>query len=101
MPLRGKAGSKLQAAKTPHRPAGLGVLAFDVVSIEVDVGERTVGFQSICERLSWEQRGREQATIRISVTVKAPAFHRAEHRPRWEKATRISSFVIVSFSPSA
>ena len=58
MPLRRNAGSKLKAAKTLWAPPGLGALVSDLVVFEVDVGDRTVGFQSICERLSQETRGR-------------------------------------------
>ena len=80
MPLSKNAGSKLQAAKTPRAPPGLGTLVSDPVVTEVDVGHRTVGLQHICECLSGEQRG-PGASYRISVTVKARAFHRAEHLP--------------------
>ena len=57
---------KLQAAKTPPAPPGLGALCSDPVVAEVDVGDRTVGFQSSGECLSGEQRGREQATVSLS-----------------------------------
>ena len=43
MPLSRNAGSKLQAAKTPYTPPGLGALVSDLVAIEVDVSDRTVG----------------------------------------------------------
>ena len=51
MPLRGKAGSKLQAAKTRWAPPGLGALVSDEVVPEVDVGDGTVALQGICKCL--------------------------------------------------
>ena len=59
MPLTGKAGSKLEAAKTPWAPPGLGTRVSDPVVTEVDVGDRTVGLQGIGQCLSAEMRGRK------------------------------------------
>ena len=42
MPLTRNAGSKLQAAKTPPAPPGLGALVSDLVVIEVDLGDGLV-----------------------------------------------------------
>ena len=55
---QGQAGSKLQAAKTPWAPSGLGALGPDPGATKLDVGDRTVGLQGICECLSQEKRGR-------------------------------------------
>ena len=52
MPLRGKAGSKFQAAKTPWAPPGLGALVSDAVVTEADGSDRTVGLQGIRQCLS-------------------------------------------------
>ena len=57
VPPRGTAGSKLQVAKTPWAPPGLGALVPDIVVTEVDVGDRTVALQGICQCLSQETRG--------------------------------------------
>ena len=51
MPFSGNAGSNLQAKKTPWAPPGLGALVSDLVVLEVDVGDRTVGLQAICQCL--------------------------------------------------
>ena len=51
-------GSKLQAAKNLWAPPGLGALVPDPVAIKVDVGDCTVGLQSICKCLSEKSRGR-------------------------------------------
>ena len=55
---QGKAGSKLQAAKTPWEPPGLGTLVSDVVVLEVDADDGAIGVQGICECLSGEPQGR-------------------------------------------
>ena len=39
---QGQAGSKLQAAKTPWAPPGLGALGSDLVVFEIDVGDGLV-----------------------------------------------------------
>jgi len=46
----------LQAAKTPQAPTGLGTRVSDIVACKIDVGDGSVGFQPICERLSAEKR---------------------------------------------
>ena len=44
--------------KLAHTPPGLGALVPDLVVTEVDVGDRAVALQGICECLSAEMRGR-------------------------------------------
>ena len=55
---QGHAGSKLQAAKTPWAPPGLGTFLSDVGVIELDLGYGAVELQCICECLAGAKRGR-------------------------------------------
>ena len=55
---QGKGGVAIASCKNHPALPGLGALVSDPVVTEVDVGDRAVGFQSIRECLSGEQRGR-------------------------------------------
>ena len=68
-----KRGVETARCKVPWAPPGLGALVPDLVFFEVDVGDRTVGLQGICQCLE-ETRGR-------NCKLKRPRGHRLALAP--------------------